>query len=220
MTAFDFEQARFNMIEQQIRPWEVLDTRVLDIMLNTPREAFVPEKYRRVAFTDTEIPLGHDQTMMPPKLEGRLLQALQIKPSDAILEIGTGSGYVTACLAKLGQSVTSVEYYQDFIDQAKQALRQHDIHNVTLQKGDAGRGWSDRTRYDVVAVTGSLPELHRGFHNCLAIGGRLFVIVGRTPVMEALVFTRVAEDQWHEESLLETCVAPLVNAEPPPKFTL
>jgi protein-L-isoaspartate(D-aspartate) O-methyltransferase len=157
MKPMDFEQARHNMIEQQVRPWDVLDQRVLDVMTTLPREAFVPEQYRALAFADISIPLGQDQVMMSPKLEGRLLQTLDIKPDDTVLEIGTGSGYLTACLASLGQHVTSWEIFPELSAAAKARLAGQDIGNVTLEVGDATREIADEVRYDVIAVTGSVP---------------------------------------------------------------
>ena len=216
----DIEQARFNMIEQQVRPWDVLDQRVLDVMGNTPREDFVPDKYRSLAFADINVPLGHDQVMMAPKVEGRLLQALAIKPEDSVLEVGTGSGYLTACLAQLGKHVTSIELFPEFSETAGAALTEHDIRNVTLQQGDAANGIDTDTRYDVIAVTASVPVNREQFHASLAIGGRLFLILGRPPVMEAVLVTRVAEADWTRESLFETALPPLVNADEPQRFVL
>jgi protein-L-isoaspartate(D-aspartate) O-methyltransferase len=219
MTAMNLEQARFNMIEQQIRPWDVLDYRVLETISSTPREDFVPERYRALAFSDISIPLAHDQAMMPPKLEGRLLQSLMIQPADSILEIGTGSGYLTACLARLGASVHSIDLYDDFIEQAKSRLEQHGISNVTFEQADAGAGWQSDKRFDVIAVTGSLPVLHQGFHELLTSGGRLFVIVGKPPIMQALLITRVGEQEWNRESLFEISLPALVNAPEPEAFS-
>lgn len=216
----DIEQARFNMIEQQVRPWDVLDQRVLDVMGNTPREDFVPDKYRSLAFADINVPLGHDQVMMAPKVEGRLLQALAIKPEDSVLEVGTGSGYLTACLAQLGKHVTSIEVFPEFSETAGAALTEHDIRNVTLQQGDAANGIDTDKRYDVIAVTASVPVNREQFHASLAIGGRLFLILGRPPVMEAVLVTRVAEADWTRESLFETALPPLVNADEPQRFVL
>lgn len=218
MEQMNLEQARFNMIEQQIRPWDVLDDRVLEVLSATPREDFVPEKYRALAFSDISIPLPHDQVMMPPKLEGRLLQSLELQSTDSILEIGTGSAYLTAGLARLGERVHSIELYEDFIDAARDKLAQHDIHNVTLEAGDAAAGWSGGQTFDAIAVTGSLPTLHQGFHKLLNPGGRLFVIVGQPPVMQALLITRVGEQEWNHESLFETSIPPLVNAPQPESF--
>ena len=218
MTTMNLEQARFNMIEQQIRPWDVLDYRILETLSSTPREDFVPEQYRALAFSDISIPLAHDQAMMPPKLEGRMLQSLMIEPGDRILEIGTGSGYLTACLARLGASVHSIDLYDDFIEQAKNRLELHGIKNVTFEQGDAAAGWESDGGFDAIAVTGSLPVLHRGFHNLLNPGGRLFVIVGQPPIMQALLITRVGEQEWNQESLFEISVPALVNAPEPESF--
>lgn len=218
MNTMNLEQARFNMVEQQIRTWDVLDDRVLDTLAATPREDFVPEPYRALAFTDISVPLAHDQVMMPPKLEGRTLQSLSIQPTDRVLEIGTGSAYLTACLAKLGGSVLSVDLYEDFTSRAETLLKEHDIDHVTLASGDAASGWEDATGFDAIAVTGSLPVLHKGFHTLLRPGGRLFVIVGQPPVMEALLVTRVDEQEWIQESLFETSLPALVNAPRPEAF--
>jgi protein-L-isoaspartate(D-aspartate) O-methyltransferase len=220
MTQIDIEQARFNMIEQQVRPWDVLDQRVLDVMTTTPREDFVPEKYRSLAFADINIPLGHNQVMMPPKTEGRLLQVLDVKASESVLEIGTGSGYLTACLSRLGNHVTSIEIFPEFREAAAAKLAAHGYRNVTLRDGDAANGTGSDTRYDVIAVTGSLPLLQRQFHDNLAVGGRLFVIAGMPPVMEALLITRIDEHNWSRESLFETSLPPLLHATHPQRFVL
>ncbi len=210
---FDFERARFNMIEQQIRPWNVLDERVLAVLASVPREDFVPPRYRNsLAFADIALPIGHGEVMMSPKQEGRLLQSLMIRPEDEILEIGTGSGYVTACLARLGGHVLSVDIHPDFLEDADRKLMKHGITNVTLEQRDAAAGWPEQNRFDVIAVTGSLPELHEGYHRALREGGRLFVIVGTPPVMEAHLVTREAADQWFDEPQFETAIPPLVNA--------
>lgn len=214
----DFEQARFNMIEQQVRTWEVLDQRVLDTMNSIPRENFVPEQYRSLAFVDTEIPIGNDQVMMSPKVEGRLLQALNITPQDSILEIGTGSGYLTACLASLGKQVTSIDITPDFTSTAAGKLAEQGISNVTLETADAANGIGSSEQYDVIAVTGSLPLLQKQFHESLTPGGRLFVIVGKLPIMEALLITRVSENNWSQESLFETCIPALEHASRPQGF--
>ena len=220
MTQTDIERARFNMIEQQVRPWDVLEQRVLDVMSTTPREDFVPEKYRSLAFADINIPLGHNQVMMEPKSEGRLLQVLDVQAGDSVLEIGTGSGYLTACLSRLGNHVTSIEIFSEFREAAATKLAAHGYRNVTLKDGDAANGIGSNTRYDVIAVTGSLPLLHRQFHDNLAAGGRLFVIAGMPPVMEALLITRIDEQNWSRESLFETSMPPLLHAAHPPRFVL
>lgn len=220
MSQMDIEQARFNMIEQQVRTWEVLDQRVLDVMGNIPREDFVPEKYRSLAFADINVPLGHEQVMMAPKVEGRLLQALAIKPGDSVLEVGTGNGYLTACLARLGNHVTSIEIFPEFSATAGATLTEQGIHNVTLQQGDAASGIDSGTRYDVIAVTASVPVNREQFHGSLAIGGRLFLILGKPPIMEAVLVTRVDEEGWTRESLFETALPPLVNADESQRFVL
>jgi len=220
MNDTDLELARFNMIEQQVRPWDVLDQRVLDTMKRVPREAFVPERYRSLAFADTCIPLGHGQVMMAPKVEGRMLQALAITPQDRILEIGTGSGYVTACLASLGRQVTSIDIMPDFTEAAAARLASHNIGNVSLQTADAADGLDEGERYNVIAVTGSLPVLQQQFHQNLEIGGRLFIITGTPPLMEALLITRVSESSWKRESLFETSLPPLLHASTPQDFVL
>jgi protein-L-isoaspartate(D-aspartate) O-methyltransferase len=208
------------MIEQQVRPWDVLDQKVLDVMSNVPREAYVPEKYRALAFADINIPLGHDQVMMAPKVEGRLLQALAVRQSDSVLEIGTGSGYLTACLAALGNHVTSYEIFPDLSQAAGGKLSANGCRNVTLIEGDAAGGIDTANRYDVIAVTGSLPELRTIFHNNLTRGGRLFLITGTPPVMETVLVTRIDEDNWKTESLFETSLPPLVNAVKGQRFAL
>jgi len=220
MNQTELEQARFNMIEQQVRPWDVLDQRVLDAMKAIPRENFVPEGYRTLAFADTNIPLGHGQVMMAPNVEGRLLQALAIQPDDTILEIGTGSAYLTACLARLGRHVTSIDIEPEFTAQAEARLAAQGISNVTLQTADAAGGVERGNSFDVIAVTGSLPLLQQQFHDNLNTGGRLFVICGQTPIMEALLITRIDATSWTRESLFETSIPPLLNAAVPRNFVL
>ncbi|VAW72721.1 Protein-L-isoaspartate O-methyltransferase [hydrothermal vent metagenome] len=212
MNSMNIEQARFNMIEQQVRPWDVLDDRVLEVLSATPREDFVPEQYTSMAFADISIPLAQEQCMMPPKLEGKLLQSLAIEPDDNILEIGIGSAYVTACLARLGSKVHSVDLYNNFTEQARDLLSRHAINNVSLETADAAAGLDTEQRFDVIAVTGSLPVLHQEFHARLNSGGRLFVIVGKPPIMQALLITRVDEQEWNQESLFETAIPALQNA--------
>ena len=216
----DLEQARFNMVEQQIRTWDVLDQQVLDLMARVPREDFVPAAYRNLAFADTCVPLDHDQTMMLPRVEARMLQALQVEPMDRILEVGTGSGFVTALLARLGGHVTSVEIHPSLKDAAQTKLDRHGVENVDLYLGDASRGWDRSGPYEVIAVTGSLPVIEEAFETSLAVGGRLFVIVGQEPAMEALLITRVGETQWVSDCLFETVLPPLEGVEEPERFVL
>ncbi len=212
------ETARFNMIEQQIRPAEVLDTHVLEIIASTPREDFVPGAYHELAFSDVNVHLPHGQQMMKPIMEGRLLQALDIQPSDKILEIGTGSGYFTALLAKLGAQVYSVDIENDFVSAAQQKLNAHGINNVTISQGDAAHGWDQDGSFDVIVITGSLPILPNSFQQQLTVGGRMVAIVGQSPVMEVLLITRVDEGQWYHKQLFETDFPALSNAEQPPAF--
>jgi protein-L-isoaspartate(D-aspartate) O-methyltransferase len=217
MSEMSFEQARFNMIEQQIRPWEVLDQRVLDVMAQTPREDFVPPPYRQLAFADVAIPLGHSQVMMIPKVEARMLQGLAVQATDRVLEVGTGSGFITACLARLGDSVVSVDIFPEFTQAARRKLQFHGISNVILHTGDAAQGWGEQY-YDIIAITGSLPVLPERWRQQLKIGGRLFVIVGESPVMEALLITRLSAHEWTTDSLFETELPPLLNITKPVVF--
>lgn len=217
----DLEAARSQMIHQQIRAWDVLDERVLEVLGEIPREAFVPNECRSLAFADTSIPLGHGQVMMAPKIEGRLLQSLDVKSTDAIFEVGTGSGFLTACLARLGGSVRSVDIFEDFTRRARQKLDDHDIGNVRLETIDASEFAPDDPpdgRFDCIALTCSLPVYDRRFERALKVGGRLFVIVGTPPVMEARLVTRTADDQWVEESVFETVITPMINAAEPQEF--
>ena len=218
MTAFDFELARHNMIEQQIRTWEVLDQRVLDTLTQTPREDFVPERYRNLAFGDIAIPLGHGEVMMKPAVEGRLLQALALQPTDPVLEVGTGSGYLTACLARLAASVTSIDILPDFTEAARRKLKAHGFSNVALHTGDASRGWGEH-RYPAIAVTGSVAAVDDVWRRSLSLGGRLFIVVGQSPVMEALLITRVGEREWTQESLFDLELPPLRGAAPVKTFS-
>lgn len=214
----NFELARFNMVEQQIRTWDVLDERVLALVGRMPREDFVPPAYRKLAFADMNIPLGHGQAMMAPKVEARMLQTLEIDPNDTILEVGTGSGYVTALLASLSKHVYSVEIAPELQVQAGPKLAAHNIRNVSLSLGDAARGWVRQAPYDVIAVTGSVPILPEEFRQQLKIGGRLFVIVGKSPAMEARLIRRLDAGSWAESSLFETDLPPLLNARAPDQF--
>lgn len=209
----NLEQARFNMVEQQVRPWEVLDQRVLDRLAAVPREDFVPPAFRNLAYADIQIPIGQGQVMLPPKIEGRLLQALELKEQDSVLEIGTGTGYLTAVMAGLAGHVTSVDIFPEL-----QRLAEWQLKNVSLQVGDASRGWSQGGPFDAIAVTGSLPSEPHAFLEALKLGGRLFVVLGQAPVMEAVLITRVGEKEWSREGLFETVIPPLLHSEPKPKF--
>lgn len=214
----DVERARFNMIEQQIRTWEVLDQMVLDLLARVKREEFVPPQYRSLAFVDMEIPIGHGAKMLAPRMEARLVQELALKPSDRVLEVGTGTGYTTALLASLGGHVYSVDIVPEFTQSAAAKLSAHGISNVTLESGDAARGWERHGPYDAIALTGSVPVLPEAFPKSLSPGGRLFVIVGEPPVMEARLVTCVTPGAWNTIGLFETCIAPLRNAPQPERF--
>ena len=218
MSAMDFELARHNMVEQQIRTWEVLDQRILDLVGRAPREDYVPAPYRGLAFADMNIPLGHGQVMMHPKLEARLLQELEIEPGDKILEIGTGSGYMAALLAALGRHVHSVEIFPDFTEAAHKQLAAHGVKNVTLEVGDGADGWNQHQPYDAILITGSLPVLPDSFHAGLAPGGRMIAIVGKSPAMEVRLIRRLDQENFNAASLFETDLPPLLNAKEPSRF--
>lgn len=215
----DTEHARFNMVEQQIRPWDVLDQNVLDLLFKVRREEFVPAPYRSLAFVDMEIPLGHGESMWSPKLEARCVQSLQLKKTDRVLEIGTGSGYLTALLASLAAKVHSVEIHADFLKDAEARLKAHGFDNITLEAGDASRGWENHAPYDAIVATGSLPLMPDTLPAQLAPGGRLFAVVGDDPVMSAQLVTCVSRGVYRSENLFETSLKPLVNALQPERFT-
>ncbi|MCK5876335.1 MAG: protein-L-isoaspartate O-methyltransferase [Candidatus Marithrix sp.] len=220
MPRFDAEQARFNMIEQQIRPWEILDQQILDLISTVPREKFVPKNYYAHAFSDVNIPLTHDQVMMVPRLEARLLQALMIHPSDMVLEIGTGSGYLTALLAKAARFVDSIDIYQDFVWDAKHKLKSLNIKNVSFDVGNAMDNWDIETKYDLIVFTGALTKLNPKFQQKLNVGGSLFAIVGQEPAMQAHVINRITEDEFESEALFETVLPQLLGQKNIPEFKL
>lgn len=214
----DMEQARYNMVEQQIRPWDVLDQDVLDLLFKVRREDFVPDAHRALAFVDMEIPLGHGQSMWTPKLEARVIQELTIRPNDRVLEIGTGSGYLTALLATLAADVVSVDIVPEFTAAATRKLRAHGFDNVALHPDDAAHDWPDASGFDVIVLTGSTPLLSDAFRRRLRTGGRLFAITGEAPVMQAQLVTCTAPGATRSVVLFETCVAPLLNAPQPAAF--
>jgi protein-L-isoaspartate(D-aspartate) O-methyltransferase len=216
--AMDVDRARFNMVEQQIRPWEVLDQRVLDLLFKVKREEFVPPQYRSLAFVDMEIPIGHGQTMLQPKMEARMLQELALKSADKILEVGTGSGYMTALLASFGGHVYSADIIAEFTQKAAAKLSAHGISNMTLETGDAARGWDRHAPYDAIVLTGSVPVLPEAFQKSLNTGGRLLAVVGEPPAMEARLITCVAPGAYCAIGLFETCIATLINALQPERF--
>jgi len=206
------------MVVQQIRPWYVLDDSVLDMLYKIKREDFVPSENRSLAFVDMEIPLGYGQIMLAPKVEARILQELKVTKSDKILEVGSGSGYMTALLAEKGNHVYSVEILPELKSLAEKNLKGYNIQNVTLEQGDAAQGWTKHAPYDVIALTGSTPVLPEVFKQSLNIGGRLFAIVGEDPVMEALLITRTGLTEFTTRNLFETSIIPLMNAQQPEKF--
>jgi protein-L-isoaspartate(D-aspartate) O-methyltransferase len=183
-------------------------------MGNVPREHFVPPRYRNLAFAAIEIPIGHGQATMFPAVEARMLQALALNPEDTVLEIGTGSGYVTALLARLAKHVYSVDIHNDFLENAQERLTSLGLTNVTLEQGDAALGWDRHAPYDVIVLTGSLPELPDAFKRDLRPGGRLFGVLGEPPVMEACLITRIGENSYAREDVFETVLPPLVNSSP------
>ncbi len=214
----NLEQARFNMVEQQIRPWEVLDQAVLDLLYAVPREEFVPAAFRKLAFVDMEIPLGEGEAMMAPKVEARVVQELALKKTDRVLEVGTGSGYLTALLARCAAHVTSLEIRPQLAAFGRDNLARHGADNVTLEVGDGARGDAKRAPYDAIVLTGSTPVLPAGLKEQLAPGGRLFAVVGEAPVMVAQLITCTAPGAFGTRALFDTVLAPLVNAAQPPRF--
>jgi protein-L-isoaspartate(D-aspartate) O-methyltransferase len=214
----NLEQARSNMVERQIRTWEVLDQAVLDLLYAVPREEFVPAAFRRLAFADMEIPIGEGEAMMAPKIEARLLQALALRKTERVLEVGTGSGYLTALLARCAAHVHSLEIRPALAGFGRENLSRHGADNVTLEVGDGARGQPRRAPYDVIVLTGSTPVLPGALREQLAPGGRLFAVVGVAPVMVATLVTCTAPGAYGSVGLFDTVLAPLVNAEQPPSF--
>ncbi|MCK5326025.1 MAG: protein-L-isoaspartate O-methyltransferase [Woeseiaceae bacterium] len=210
--------ARQQMIDQQIRAWTILDPDVLDVLVTTPREQFVPPAYESLAFADMEIPLGRGQSMMTPTLEGRVLQSLELNRDDSILEIGTGSGFLTACLARLADFVTSIDIHDEFVQNAAANLNEAGIENATLTTMDATQELP-AGRYNAIVVTASVQTLDTRFIDALQPGGRLFIVVGSAPVMDARLVRRADNSRWHSESLFETELTPLVNSALPPQFS-
>jgi protein-L-isoaspartate(D-aspartate) O-methyltransferase len=214
----NIEQARFNMIEQQIRTWEVLDPAVLELLFEVKRERFVPQEHASLAFADLEIPLGHGESMMQPKVEARIIQELAIQPHETVYEVGTGSGYLTALLARRARHVTSAEIHPDLGARAAASLKAEGVSNVTLLTGDSAQRPLAESAFDVIVLTGSVPLLPQAFLDRLAVGGRLFAVVGDRPVMKAVVVRQPAQGSFQHVELFETLVKPLVNAPQPPRF--
>lgn len=211
-SGMDFEQARFKMIEQQIRPWDVLDPAVLDLLSVVRREDFVPPALKDLAFADMELPIGKGQTMLAPKIEARMLQEVGVRKTDVVLEIGSGSGYMAALLASKAEYVVSIEIDPELAQMAERNLARAGIANVSVEVGDGARGWVEQAPYDVIVISGSLPELPEEFPAQLKVGGRLLAIIGEAPVMTVQLVTRTDDDAWSRIKLFETVVAPLANA--------
>lgn len=214
----DFEQARFNMVEQQIRPWDVLDLRVLDLLSVVKREDFVPEALRNLAFVDTPLPLGNGAFLLPPRLEARLVQELRLQPTDRVLEVGTATGYITALLAKSSAQVYSVDINPDMTTQARRNLQKAGIGNATLSTGDGLLGLTANAPYNAIVLTGSVAVVPEALKAQLAIGGRLVAIVGSEPAMSLTIVTRVSETEYHTFKQVETNCPPLVGGTVAPAF--
>ncbi|VAW65304.1 Protein-L-isoaspartate O-methyltransferase [hydrothermal vent metagenome] len=212
------EQCRYNMVEQQVRPWDVLDNKVLNVLEQTPRDVFVSSQYTNLAYADTAIPLNNSQHMMHPIIEGRILQLLNIQPEDTILEIGTGSGYLTACLAQLGSHVDSLEIDSKLAQLAEQNLQQLSISNINISCADGLDMNNIKKKYDIIVLTGSVSKISKELKNTLTVNGRLFAISGTAPVMVAHLMTRKDEKNWHDETIFETVLKPLTNGEAKPDF--
>lgn len=215
----NIEIARKNMIHNQMKTWDISDARVLDTFARVAREHFVAPEYRNLAFSDIALPIGHGEHMMKPVIEGRMLQALDLAPTDRVLEIGTGSGFITACLATLAGDVTSVELHLDLAETARQRLSSASITNATIHVGEAIHEWTPEGRFDAVVVTGAVHALPPRFRDWVADHGRLFAIVGDSPAMSAVLYQR-DDTGWHEQALLETDIDYLQHASPPAQFTL
>ncbi len=218
--AMNFEQARQNMVENQVRPWEVLDADVLETLKTVRREDFVAPAHRNVAFADLNLPLGHDEVMMKPVIEGRVLQALELKKTDTVLEIGTGSGYLTACLAALAGKVTSIDMHADFVEAARQRLATAGVTNAELSTAEAVNDYTPAGVFDVVVVTGAVQSVPEKFVRWLKTGGRMFVVRGDSPAQTAVLLTHEGDGRYREESLFETDLPYLAHAAPVKRFVL
>lgn len=214
----DLEKARFNMIEQQIRPWDVLDQEILDLLAVVKREQFVPQAYAVLAFVDMEIPLPGGENMMPPRVEARILQALNVRKHENVLEIGAGSGYMAALLANRGRHVLTVDIRPELVSLARQNLTNAGIGNAEVAEGNAAEGWAVAAPYDVICISASVPEIPQSILSQLKVGGRIAAIVGAAPVMEARLVTRVSENEYQVTNLFETLAKPLQGAVQPSRF--
>jgi protein-L-isoaspartate(D-aspartate) O-methyltransferase len=209
----DIEQARSNMIEQQIRTWEVLDMDVLDLLNKIHREEFIPDSYKELSFADTRIPLDHEQTTMTPKVEARLLQSLVLKADETVLEIGTGCGYLTTLLAKSAKHVKSIDIFPDFIKIANDKIIKFGVSNIELESTDVYNLFGQSEKYDVLVLTASLPKMDKRFLDLLNDGGRMFAIIGDSPAMEACVLTKQNDSNYSTESFFETDLPALIGSE-------
>lgn len=218
--AMNFEQARLNMVENQVRPWEVLDGRVLDVIGRVRREDFVAPEHRRVAYADLCLPLGHGEVMMKPVVEGRVLQALALLPTDHVLEIGTGSGYLAACLATLSARLTSVDIHADFTAAATRRLHHAGIGNAGLVTGEAVNDWQPDGLFDALVATGAVAEIPSRWLTWLKPGARALIVRGQSPAQQATLLTHEGAGHFREENLFETDLPYLVNAGPTPRFVL
>ncbi|THF61933.1 protein-L-isoaspartate O-methyltransferase [Pseudothauera nasutitermitis] len=214
----NFEKARFNMVEQQIRPWDVLDPVVLDLLMTVRREEFVPAAYKTLAFADIEIPLGGGHTMLKPVVEGKVLQAVQVRPTDSVLEVGAGSGYFAALLAARAESVRSVDIDPAMVRLAQENLARYGVANVVVEEGDGVQGCAAHGPYDVIVVSGGLPQLPDALLQQLKPGGRLFAFVGEAPVMKGRLVTNLGEGRFQTEDVFESLVTVLQNAPKPDGF--
>lgn len=216
----DFDKVLFNMVEQQIRPWDVLDPKVLDLFMAIPRHHFVEESQQKLAYSDIELPIldseKSGQTMLYPRVEGRIMQAVDADEKDSVLEIGTGYGFLTALLASAAKEVTTVDIHPSVQEKAKQNLT--DYNNITFKVGDGGQNWDDGTQYDVIVLGAASAELSEDYKNKLNLGGRLFTTVGASPAMVSQVLTRVNDREWEVETLFETVMPNLINAESKTRF--
>jgi protein-L-isoaspartate(D-aspartate) O-methyltransferase len=214
----NIEQARFNMIEQQIRPWNVLDQDVLDLLHVVKREQFVPAAYQNLAFADVEIPLPGGEAMLAPKFEARIMQETGVKKHETVLEIGTGSGYMAALLAHRAAKVTTVEINPETAELAKKNLANAGIHNVTVEVGNGAQGWEKGAPYDVIVISGALEVLPEAILKQVKVGGRIAAIVGQAPVMEASIISRTGENTYSTIKVFETNVRYLTGAPVPSHF--
>jgi len=208
----DIKLACNNMIKQQIRAWGVLDENILDLMASIQREDFVPTEYQQLAYADVAIPIGYGKTMLPPKLQAHLIQALSIQSNETVLEIGTGTGFCTALLAKQAKHVFTIEIMPELQKQAQKNLANLEIANVSFIEGDGSAGWPKEAPYDAIVLTGSLQQLPASFRQQLNVGGRIFAVLGKAPVMTATIIFHPGENEWNEKYLFETVIPPLENA--------